>query len=336
MSPSTGLTQEARALYVTLLEHGGSARRGELTAPEAGAAYEGPTTDSVDTLIALHLVQWNKETDVLAVVNPQVAAAAVGAVRAEEIRRLHITSEQARSSIEDLQGVFDSTCGNSLKEVLIESVTDLRLVRSLLSHAASCCVKEVLTTQPDALAESFLDDSRSRDLALLERGVRVRTVYPHTVLSHPAVQQYFKVMQEAGSEIRTAPGITERLVIFDREVAFLGDSRTSEQGAVVIREPAVVDYLYRSLEQTWRLAKPFVYTRVGYGQTVDDIKSSIVQFMAAGAKDEVVARRMNMSIRTCRRHIAELVSELGAESRFQAGALAAAQGLITSDPSDPT
>ncbi|KOG32387.1 hypothetical protein ADK34_09305 [Streptomyces viridochromogenes] len=48
--------------------------------------------------------------------------------------------------------------------------------------------------------------------------------------------------------------------------------------------------------------------------------------LAQGAKDEVIARRLGMSLRTCRRHIAELLEELGAESRFQGGALAERAG----------
>ncbi|MCZ0982437.1 hypothetical protein O1L60_35735 [Streptomyces diastatochromogenes] len=56
--------------------------------------------------------------------------------------------------------------------------------------------------------------------------------------------------------------------------------------------------------------------------------------LAEGAKDEVIARRMGMSLRTCRRHIADLLEELGAESRFQGGVLAERAGLTC--PEDTT
>ncbi len=43
-----------------------------------------------------------------------------------------------------------------------------------------------------------------------------------------------------------------------------------------------------------------------------------------------------MSLRTCRRHIAELMDELGAESRFQAGYLLALRSASTAPPpADP-
>ncbi|MFI6347334.1 LuxR C-terminal-related transcriptional regulator [Streptomyces sp. NPDC050560] len=332
------VTPGAERLYQFLVQNGGSAPRSSLTGKEwatpadpadsadPAECADSPIDEDIGTLVSLHLVRLDPETGVVSVLNPRLALAASLGRRALEISRLHSESEQIRAGVEGLQEAFDSLGGadSALREV--ERSTDLQLVRSLLSHAAQNCVSEVLTAQPEALQESTLADSRPRDLALLQRGVRMRTIYPHTVLSSPTVQRHFSIMQTAGSEIRTASGIIERVVIFDREVAFLADRRDGAGGAVIIREPSVVEYLYQSLEQTWRLATPFVYTGVGYGETIDDIKSAILRLMAAGVKDEVVAKRMNMSTRACRRHISEILTELGAHSRFQAGVLAAGRG----------
>ncbi len=54
--------------------------------------------------------------------------------------------------------------------------------------------------------------------------------------------------------------------------------------------------------------------------------------LAEGAKDEVIARRLGVSLRTCRRHIAEILETLQADSRFQAGVLAERAGLTTAGP----
>lgn len=62
---------------------------------------------------------------------------------------------------------------------------------------------------------------------------------------------------------------------------------------------------------------------LGYRDIDDDIKLSIAKLLTEGHTDEVVARRMGMGVRTCRRHIAELMDELGVKSRFQAGVAAA-------------
>jgi DNA-binding NarL/FixJ family response regulator len=54
----------------------------------------------------------------------------------------------------------------------------------------------------------------------------------------------------------------------------------------------------------------------------------LLALMAAGLKDEVVARRLGLSLRTVRRRIANLMDELGADTRFQAGLEAARRGWL--------
>ncbi|PPG50853.1 hypothetical protein C5C24_08610 [Rathayibacter sp. AY2B3] len=62
------------------------------------------------------------------------------------------------------------------------------------------------------------------------------------------------------------------------------------------------------------------------------VQRSILQGLAAGLTDEALAARLDLSVRTCRRHIAGLFDLLGAESRFQAGVLAARQGWLPVRP----
>ena len=50
--------------------------------------------------------------------------------------------------------------------------------------------------------------------------------------------------------------------------------------------------------------------------------------LAGGAKDEQIARALGLSVRTVRRRVAELLEELGADSRFQAGVEAVRRGWI--------
>ena len=59
-----------------------------------------------------------------------------------------------------------------------------------------------------------------------------------------------------------------------------------------------------------------------------DMRGFLLQQLAAGAQDEQIARRLGVSLRTVRRRGADLMSELGAESRFQAGVEAAKRGWI--------
>ena len=50
--------------------------------------------------------------------------------------------------------------------------------------------------------------------------------------------------------------------------------------------------------------------------------------LARGAKDEQIARSLDLSLRTVRRRVAELMASLGADSRFQAGVEAVRHGWL--------
>jgi DNA-binding NarL/FixJ family response regulator len=50
--------------------------------------------------------------------------------------------------------------------------------------------------------------------------------------------------------------------------------------------------------------------------------------LARGAKDEQIARALGLSLRTVRRRIAEIMADLGADSRFQAGVEAVRRGWL--------
>jgi len=158
----------------------------------------------------------------------------------------------------------------------------------------------------------------------------MRTLYQHSARSSLSTQGYVERLTEAGAEYRTAAELPDRAVVFDRSVAFLprrADGGAGE-GAVLVRDPDVVAYLCRVFEQHWSGAVPFRGTsEAAYKEVGPSLRRALVGLLAEGAKDEVIARRMGMSLRTCRRHIADLLEELGAESRFQGGALAERAGL---------
>ena len=68
---------------------------------------------------------------------------------------------------------------------------------------------------------------------------------------------------------------------------------------------------------------------------IEEVRKSILQLMSAGLTDEVIARRLGISARTCRRHIAAIMQELGVTSRFAAGVAAVKAGLLPADVPPP-
>ena len=67
----------------------------------------------------------------------------------------------------------------------------------------------------------------------------------------------------------------------------------------------------------WDRAAPV--PELDLGEARPDLRRFLLQQLAAGAKDEQIARALGISLRTVRRRVAGLLIELGVDSRFQAG-----------------
>ncbi|MEU1075664.1 MULTISPECIES: hypothetical protein [unclassified Streptomyces] len=270
-------------------------------------------------------------------VSPDAAAAEVVGPLEARLARDAAHAQAVRDDLRSLMPTYRAVRRRRGHQEGIDVLPDLPAASAMLTEAAADCREEVFSIQPGGgRAPHRLGDAIDRDLAMLRRGVRMRTLYQHSARASLSTQGYVETLAEAGAEYRTAAELPDRAVVFDRAVAFLprrADGGSGE-GAVLVRDPDVVAYLCRVFEQHWSGATPFLGTsEAAYKEVGHSLRRALVGLLAEGAKDEVIARRMGMSLRTCRRHIAELLEELGAESRFQGGVLAERAGLAV--PADP-
>jgi DNA-binding CsgD family transcriptional regulator/sugar-specific transcriptional regulator TrmB len=260
-------------------------------------------------------------------VDPDLVATVVTTSMEAAIRARQAELHHIRDQFADLRGHYL----DSLRRVSVdlEVIPGLEEVRAALNRASEECAEEMLTSQPGGnRVPEVLQEALARDTAMLARGVRMRTLYHHTARFNGPSQAYVALVSSHGAEYRTVHELFGRLIVFDRKTAFIPE-RGDTWGAVVIREPSVVHYLCEVFEHTWTQAAPFSEAATdGLELVAKDIDRTIVRLLAAGLKDETIARRTGMSLRTARKHIADIMETLGAESRFQAGVLAAQQGLL--------
>ncbi|AXG82738.1 LuxR family transcriptional regulator [Streptomyces paludis] len=235
------------------------------------------------------------------------------------MRRRLESFERTRSRLSTLIPLYEEIHRRSADSGAVEVVKTRGRVMLLIQDAAARCTEEALTVQPGgARPAGHLERALPRDLEMLGRGVRLRTLYQHTARYSPGTQEYVREVSAAGGEVRTLSELFGKMLVFDRSTAFL-PVWDNPDAAVVLREPSAVAFLRSVFATAWGLAEPFSasYTAATTTQLRDAIAGQLVE----GAKDEVIARKLGMSLRTCRRHIAELMEELGADSRFQAGYL---------------
>ncbi|MGC5034232.1 MULTISPECIES: helix-turn-helix transcriptional regulator [unclassified Streptomyces] len=206
-------------------------------------------------------------------------------------------------------------------------------INAALNLATAQCQAELLTVQPsDRVSESSLLRSLERDKPLIERGVKVRSLYQHTARYNPEKLAYVARLSEGKVEYRTIDELVERLIICDEAVAFI-PARDDQQVALELRHPGLVRYLIKVFEYLWDRAVPMStgapYEAASGGIT--EIQHSIAKLLVEGHVDEAIARRLGMNVRTCRAHIAKLASALGSGSRAQLGYLIAQSGILQQD-----
>ncbi|MFF5026854.1 LuxR C-terminal-related transcriptional regulator [Streptomyces collinus] len=323
-------TQEDDAVELYRLMIG----RPDLELPGAGEVlgWSGKRTTAAAERLSEYglLVPLLGEKEAFVVSTPRNAVSRLVAPLDQQIEHLEREAERLRADLGRYQVTYDEAVRGTGGGNDIRVISGLEAINAELEDAAARCTEEVLTVQPGGgrKAES-LAASWEPTRAMLERGVQMRTIYQHSARFHPATRQYVNQVCTHGGAVRSVHECTDRMIIIDRKVAFI-PARSDRQIALAIHQPAVVEFLVSVFERFWNDATPFsARNRAPEVKTLlSDVRMSIIKLLAEGETDNAIARRLGVSVRTCRSHIAKIYDELGARSRCQLGVLIATSGIL--------
>lgn len=156
-------------------------------------------------------------------------------------------------------------------------------------------------------------------------GRRLRSIYPVQALQE--APEVLTARAGLGEEIRLIPEVPTRLLVLGRTHAILPEPLGFvDEPRSLIRQRGLVEALTLWFEELWARAAPA--PELGGASPSPDLRRFLLQQLAIGAQDEQIARRLSISLRTVRRRVAEVMAELGAESRFQAGVEAVRRGWL--------
>ena len=169
-----------------------------------------------------------------------------------------------------------------------------------------------------------------RLVQLTRRGVHVRVLCPDGVADQ---RDYLALL--ARHPGRLAPRLSrhhwpEHLVV-DERVAMLRTHGDDEAAAVLVHGHPVVTTLAAVFHAAWDDASALPSPVPDESRLATEPARRILDLLGAGYRDAAAASELGLSIRTYRRHVAELMSELSAASRFQAGVRATQLGLLPRD-----
>jgi DNA-binding CsgD family transcriptional regulator len=119
-----------------------------------------------------------------------------------------------------------------------------------------------------------------------------------------------------------------KLLIVDDDTALV-PLRPRGAPCLFIRDAGLVALLIKFFELKWVQAKPWAPPGTPIAEKGNTQRQRVLEALAAGLKDEAIARQQGVSVRTVRRHIAAIMEELGVTTRFAAGVAAVRRGWIS-------
>ena len=161
----------------------------------------------------------------------------------------------------------------------------------------------------------------------VRHGVRYRAIFPDTARTTPMANRHLGALSMAGVAVRTVPYVPMNALVIDGSVAVL-PADTTNGSVAVLRLTSVVAAAVELFERIWPDAVPLLDRDLPDDTDLSQREQEMLRLLALGATDEMAAAQLDISVRTVRRMVAQIMNRLGARSRFQAGVKAADRGWL--------
>jgi len=265
----------------------------------------------------------------LVAVSPDVALADLVDADERALLELKTRISGRRRELSGLLPAFLAARRNVLDSTSVEVIEDPHLIHRVLIDYGRDVADKVYIAQPGQGSTADVhEESIRKDLDLLESGVRRRTLYDTGTRNHVPTRKAVEAIAAGGGEFGVLPFIPLRILIFDEKLALVGRQLTrDDRAALVIRDHGLISVFTQLFEIAWELSEPFL-APAPIGSPLTGLQQSILQGLANGLSDESIARRLDINVRTCRRHIAFMLETLRADSRFQAALKAREAGWV--------
>lgn len=257
---------------------------------------------------------------------PQYAAVAPNVALDARLAAAEHALEQARSVARDVLDRYRAHALESARNV-VEVVTGGAALRQRVLQVQLAARQEIRYLDRSPYVDNAAPAQTKVDL--LRRGVRCRSLYDQVALEQPGALDDLHRVRHAGGEGRVTPRVPLNLCLVDDRLGLLPLQRRAAgvEAALVVHPSGLLEALSDLFDGLWKQALPL--TPAGCQPDPERRTRSgaeharLVTLLLAGMKDEAIAHQLGIGYRTVQRQVAELMDELGASTRFQAGVQAA-------------
>jgi DNA-binding Lrp family transcriptional regulator len=257
---------------------------------------------------------------------PDVALGAMLAAKEAELRA-------ARTTVDELMAVFREASRFTHPAELVEVVMGNENISNRFAHMQNSAKSQIRGfDKPPYLQQpgQNLGAERRRLIA----GVRYRVIYDRDAVAWPGrLADDILVSCAQGEQARVRPELPTKMIIADDRQAIIPISPSLHvmDAAYVVHPSALLDALSTLFEAEWERATPLAQAISGPVVSADEPEEetvALLTLLAAGQTDEGIGRALGWSPRTTQRRVRQLMDELNATTRFQAGMAAKERGWL--------
>lgn len=186
------------------------------------------------------------------------------------------------------------------------------VVRECLATTSGTIRSSVISADwsPDGIEQSLVEFEHAT-----VSGRTMRAIYPLEAMDTASGREWVARFAALGEEQRVVDTPLTEFVCFghDLVLATIG-WQILDGDCVKVRDPMLVRTFIELFDRTWRTG-----TRPADEASDEGDAARLVTLLAAGHKDQTIARHLGVSLRTVRRRVSTLMDEHGVDTRFQLG-----------------
>ena len=237
---------------------------------------------------------------------------------AEQVRNATALQQLTQS----LMTLYRPAVTRDASQVEVEYIVDRRRKDRTLVALETTTQRSVDAMHPGPMPSAqVLETSLERDVDTMERGVRLRAIYPLALLQSSRYSGYLQDLHDAGVDVRLLDHAPLDMIVHDRTAVCLpADPDHPGMAMLVVRGVALIRAYSAFYDDFWLRAVPWTTAQNGAGATGLTLQErAVIRLMAGGLSDDQIARKMGVHRRTVQRAVAKLMERLNASSRFEAG-----------------
>lgn len=213
-------------------------------------------------------------------------------------------------TVADIEAAFFRAAGKAESRIVRLVARSDRMDQVVIRHAESIIASRPTATNPS-----------------LERLV----VFEQSILEVEGAFNALSTLKASGIDVRLTPHLAFSVLAVDRTTAVVDISHLDAGGggSLYVQQRQLASALMDMCIGLYSLSTPLPRTPAGatLGR-LGERDGQIMALLAAGASDTTIARQLGISQRTVERRVRVVMEELGATTRFQAGAIAVRRGFL--------